>query len=147
MAAITKLELIGADELLRKLDESLYSDAWGAAFSATVKWIYARAQKRAPVGQTGALKSNLRMVVEKSSHVPSWAYVSTNASSPKGVRYPFVLEAGHRRGKGGRDIQLHKRGKKTSTRKWLRGSLGGAKRQAMTYMLTAIKAIEERWGR
>lgn len=42
-------------------------------------------------------------------------------------------------------IDLHYAGKKKSTRRWLRGSLGGVAKQAKTLMDAAAKQIESNW--
>lgn len=151
-------EVLNAEEIAKKLDESLYADAWGDAFRELTEWINAKAHRRAPKGDTGQLESSLTMAMDPRP-VPLWAKISTDAVSPGGVRYPFVLEAGYRapRGQGSAAsrrrgvlaaesrIALHKRGTRRTTRKWLRGSLGGAHRKFMTLLSAAVMKIEAKW--
>jgi hypothetical protein len=150
-------EILNAEEIAKKLDESLYAEAWGDAFRELTDWINAKAHKRAPK-DTGRLESSLTMRMD-TKPVPLWAKISTDAMSEGGVRYPFVLEAGYRAPAGqgraatGRRkalgeesrIALHKRGTKRSTRKWLRGSLGGARRKFLTLLFAAVMKIEAKW--
>jgi hypothetical protein len=48
--------------------------------------------------------------------MPLYSFVSDRAKR-KGARYPFVINAGHRKGKNG-DVQLHWRGTSQSTAGW-----------------------------
>lgn len=154
------VQVVGADAIVAKLqDASMYGPAWKDVFEQVADWVYSKAQKRAPM-DTGNLLAG--MALQKDARaIPTWAKITNNAVSDKGMRYPFVLEAGRRapRGLGMaatnrrtalRDVSqyiiLHRRGRKSTTRKWLRGSLGGARKQALTLCFAAAMKIEREWS-
>jgi hypothetical protein len=139
---------------------TLIGQPWKKAFGAVIDYVFSTARARAPRGKTSQLFNKLTETMD-SRPLPLWGKVSTDATdSETGFRYPFVLEAGHRARSGhgmavtkrrrpltdtGLYVKLHHRGTRRTTRKWLSGSLRGAKKRAEQLLDWAAREIEMNW--
>ncbi len=139
---------------------TLIGEPWKKAFGAVVDYVFSTARVRAPRGETSQLFNKLTETMD-TRPLPLWGKVSTDATdSETGFRYPFVLESGHRAPSGmgmaatkrrkpladkGKYIALHYKGTRRTTRKWLSGSLRGAKKRAEQLLDWAAREIEMNW--
>jgi hypothetical protein len=160
----------GLKFVLDKLDyPHLIGPSWSRAMTKALAILRGEVNKNAPMAK-GTLKASLTDKIDPRP-VPMWGLITANAESAGGVRYPFVLQAGHREhrrtsplrragrnlkqakaaglhttGMVGGEIILRYHGTRRSTRGWITKGLRVA-RQEMTGLLEqAAREIERRWG-
>jgi hypothetical protein len=85
-----KVEFIGFRELQRKLDDSLFQQAWRDGLTDITELVYSHEVVRAPV-RSGRLVSRMEQRVQNKP-IPSYAVVRTQAKNPNnGYAYPRRL--------------------------------------------------------
>jgi hypothetical protein len=157
-----KMQVEGLKFVLDKLDSPhLIGGPWKRAMQQALRVMRGEVDKNVPRA-TGRLAGSITDKLSPQP-VPMWGLITANAESAKGVRYPFVLQAGHRpsvraagpRVKGGRtlkaaraagEIILHYKGTKRSTRGWITKGLRKARAEMVGILETAAREIEKRWA-
>lgn len=138
-----EVKIDGLRSLLGKFrGEPVYARAWRRALHRVSLAVKLEARQRAPK-LSGRTAKGVYYRMDRHP-VPLYSVVSDRARR-KGVRYPFVLEAGHRRSKRGRDVPLHYRGTGRSTRGWFSSLQNEVQGWVNRELREAVRLIEERW--
>ena len=155
--SIVKVE--GLNRLLKKLRyaDPIYAEPWRAMMAGLAERGHELAVQRAP-RLTGHTAGSVTHTMHQWK-VPLWVKISNDATSERGVRYPFVLNAGHRRPSGRgltknrrsptteATIKLHYRGTGKSTRRWFSGVLTILRRELKSKLADTARAVEAQWAK
>jgi hypothetical protein len=163
------MKVEGMTLVLGRLEGSwLLGHPWRDAMTKVLKVLRGEVEKNVPRA-TGRLAGSIEDRLSPKP-VPMWGIVTARAESSNGVRYPFVLQAGHRehtrtsparrkgrnlkqaraaglhtKGMVGGEILLHYRNTTRSTRGWITKGLRQARAEMTSILETAAREIERRW--
>ena len=130
----------GLDKLITRMQQNTwYATPWRDMMRRSMNQVTYLAMRRAPVA-SGQMAAEVNNKMD-ASPVPLWAIVTDNATSARGARYPFILDAG--KGKGG--SKLHYAGTRKVTKNWFRGSLTAARKQIAAWIDEAAREVERLW--
>jgi len=138
----------GLSDLIAKINgRPVYAEPIKKWITETIDEAHALATERAPKDRNVMAATLTKRV--SAAVVPLWGVVSTGYEV-KGVRLPFVLEAGHHKGRSGKDVKLHYRSgprQGQSTRKWLGGVIPIIRTAALAKLADVERQIEALWAR
>lgn len=155
-----KVRVEGLNEIRAKLEKGseLYAEPVRKVFEQVTSDVEAKAKQRAPL-RTGRLAGSIRSEISPRA-MPLWAKVTVGGTSATSFRYPWALEAGHRRSAGqgygrlGRkatahaaNIVFHYAGTRKRTRRWFRGAARGIRKTLTTLLAQAVKEVQAKWVR
>lgn len=161
MTVKVRVRVEGLNEIYAKLSTSnpIYAAPVRKVFADVTADVESKARKRAPKA-TGRLAGSIKSRLD-ARPMPLWARITVDGSGANNFRYPWALEAGHRRAAGqgyaklGRkakalsraEIIFRYRGTRKSTKKWFRGASRGIRKTLQTLLSQAVKEVESRWAR
>ena len=130
----------GIRPLLRQLrtEDPVFSEPWTEGLTEATKYAHRVVNSRAPY-LTGNLQARITDKIQ-AKPVPTWGRVTANASS-HGVRYGFVLNAGHRK-----QVTLHYHGTSRPTKGWFTSVLHDLQARINQILSRAAAETEKRWG-
>ncbi len=126
------MEIKGVERLLEKLTtKPVHVEAWRQALTKATRLAEAEARRRSPV-LTGKLRASVTSRLDGAA-MPLFGIVTAPATSRRGTRYGFILDAG--------------RGRRKRHRGWFRGALEATQHQINAILAECARGIENAWQR